>query len=182
MTLKLFLILIGLLALALLSVPAVHLLQKALGASEEHDGSSRTEIIRKANPNTPPSPVRPEQLTSESFGSSSSSPTIGQETRNRHNSDISSAELNSEHITTETPSINTDDYNRLETQLHTTDTKTGMVIDAGGLSAPTETETEHQTTTDLIKELHLQRMQALETTMRLLSLTTMGQPLQLITN
>jgi hypothetical protein len=99
---------------------------------------------------------------------------------------VSSQELlNSGHITETSPSINDNSAattaDKLETQLHIADNKTGMVIDAGaGNATPLPTETEN--TTDLIKDLHLQRMQVLENTMKLLSLTTIGQPLQPITN
>ena len=205
MTPKLFLILIiGLLATNLLTIiPAavdiIHPIKKALG-SEEPDGrdgrdsSSRTEIIIKANPSPSPSqsPSQSSRSTSESsFGSSSSSlslsPTFNEQIRNRHNLDaVSSQELlNSGHITETSPSINDNSAattaDKLETQLHIADNKTGMVIDAGaGNATPLPTETEN--TTDLIKDLHLQRMQVLENTMKLLSLTTIGQPLQPITN
>jgi hypothetical protein len=180
MTPKLFLILLGLLALALLSIPAVHLVQKALGVSSES----------KEQANSSPSPSQSSR--SESFSSSSSSslslsPTFNEQIRNRHNLDaVSSQELlNSGHITETSPSINDNSAattaDKLETQLHIADNKTGMVIDAGaGNAAPLPTETEN--TTDSIKDLHLQRMQALENTIKLLSLTTIGQPLQLITN
>ena len=181
MTPKLFLILIGLLALALLTVPAIHLLQKALGVSSES----------KEQANSSPSPSQSSR--SESFGSGSSfslslSPTFNEQIRNRHNLNAASSHelLNSGHITETSPSSTNDNSaartttaDRLETQLnseqlHTTDNKTGMVIDAGSDNAPTTTDL------DQIKDLHLQRMQALETTMKLLSLAILGEPQQLV--
>jgi hypothetical protein len=143
MTPKLFLILLGLSALALLSIPAVHLVQKALGVSSES----------KEQANSSPSPSQSSR--SESFGSSSSSslslsPTFNEQIRNRHNLDaVSSQELlNSGHVTETSPSISDNSAattaDRLETQSHITDTKTGMVIDAGAGNTLDQTDQQQQ--------------------------------------